>query len=288
MSRRKLTVGAVAVVAIVALVAAVDQSRRSVHSKVVAEPPSTGAAESAEGPTRPAIELVRLHPPDISHDGAAIECSSFDSVEFTYQIRNSGASPIAGLKVGTKCACESVGDPPAEIAPGKSGTISFRLQAPRAGRMNRRIPLLSDGAIEPLAVLDLTLSVKFDPPALIPPPKALSFTFVAGKNSAHELVIEAIEAAGAKHWISGIELDPSHAVDVQAPEVEELLEPDADLKRRRYRFPLANRSLAVGRHSATAVIRTSDGFPTGAGAPGLADRRDRLSCAGAQSAGDQV
>jgi hypothetical protein len=259
MSRRKLTVGVVAGVAIVAFVAAVDQSRWSAHFKGVAAPSSIGAAvESVNRSTRLAVELARLNPPGSSGNNADIDCVSLDSVEFTYQVRNRGGSRITGLKVGTKCACESVGDPPADIAPGESGTISFRLRAPRAGRMNRQIPLLSDGADEPLAVLDISLRVNFDRPVLIPPPSALSFTFVAGKTAAHELVLEAIEARDAKHWISGLELDPSDGVELQPFQVEELPEADPSLTRRRYSFPLVNRSLAVGRHSATAAIRTSD------------------------------
>ena len=105
----------------------------------------------------------------------------------------------------------------------------------------------------------MSLCVKFEPPKLVPPPDGLSVSFVTGDCSEQELVLVAIEAKRDNRWICGLEFDPRESVDVQPLHVEELAEPDADLTRRRYRFPLVNRSLPAGQHMVTATIRTREG-----------------------------
>ncbi|HQU45183.1 MAG TPA: hypothetical protein PK867_20375 [Pirellulales bacterium] len=180
-------------------------------------------------------------------------------VDFTHQIFNRGKVPIAGLQLGTKCACEAIGTPPDKIMPGESAPISFRLRAPYVGKMQRRIPLLINGASEPAFVFDVSLRVQFEPPRLVPPPDSLSVSFVKGDRSPHELVFEAIEAKGEKPWIRGFDLHPLDSVEVQAFQVEELPEADPDLTRRRYHFPLVDRSLPIGQHMATATFQTRDG-----------------------------
>lgn len=246
---RKFTVCAVLFIASLASVLVIGQRDRRAGS--------TNSDQQLS--IHPPIETVRLNPPGDA--GAEIECSTLGWVDFTYQIFNRGQVPITGLKIGTKCACEEVGNPPDNIPPGESASISFRLRAPPWGKMERKIPLLIDGASAPLVLLDAVLRVKFEPPALILPPDSLSLTFVEGSTSARELVLEAIEAKREKRWISGLDLDPSDGIEVQAVVVEELLEADPSLTRRRYRFLTVNRSLPVGRRMAMATVRTSDDFP---------------------------
>lgn len=46
--------------------------------------------------------------------------------------------------------------------------------------------------------------------------------------------------------------------------MEEIAEQDPELIRRRYHFPLTNRTLDVGQHSATVTVRTRDDVPSAA------------------------
>jgi hypothetical protein len=217
----------------------------------------TGASAGVSGSVD--LAIVRLEPQG-DPDGE-IECESHAPVTFTYQVSNRGSSPITGLKLGTKCSCEEAGTPPAEIPPGGSAPISFRLRAPHVGKLRRQIPLLIDGAEKPIALFDVSLRVTFEPPALLPPPDGLSMTFVEGDETPRELVFEAIEAQGGQPWICGIELSPSEATDVRPLHIEELSEPDPELTRRRYHFPLVNRSLPLGHQMLMATIQTRDGQP---------------------------
>lgn len=245
----KFAAAAIVLAAVLLVVMTATQSSR--HAS------STGSAEQALPPAT--VVAVRSAPP--GDPSAEIECASFDRVEFTYRILNRGPAPLTKLKLGTKCSCEQVGEPPEKILPGESATIRFRLSAPRWGKLQRKIPLLADGASDPLAVLDVALHVKFDPPALLPPPGNQTVTFIEGDGSTHELVFEAVEAKMRRPWITALKLDLSEGVEIHAPDVEELPEADPELTRRRYHFPLANRSLRIGRHKAAATIRTRDGFP---------------------------
>lgn len=244
MLQKKWIVVAVLTVPLVTLCFAIVQRGRGTHP---ADSPALPAAPLA-------LEAVRVSPP--SETGDDVECSSFAEVDFTYRIVNHGQRPIAGLKLGTTCACEAIGSPPAEIAPGESGLVSFRLRAPYVGRLQRQIPLLVEGSQEPLLVLDAALRVKFDPPALIPTSQDLTLSFVQGDDSPRELVLETIESKPSEPWITGLEWNPSDRIDIRAPRVEDLIEPDPGLTRRRYRFPLANRSLDVGQHSVSVTVRT--------------------------------
>lgn len=246
MPRRKVTVSAVALFPVVALLFLVGQ--RSPRT-VPAERPSLGAA----------IQATRLSPP--GDPAGEIDCTSLEWIHFTYQVSNRGQVPVAGLKVGTKCACEEVDAPPDAIPPGEAGSITFRLRAPRVGRVQRTVPLLADGTSEPLALLDVALHVRFEPPALISTTDGLNLTFIKGNSSAHEVVLEAIEARHANPWIRELLFEPSEGIETGAAQVESLPEPDPDLTRRRYHFAIANRSLPVGRRMAIGNLRTAENMP---------------------------
>lgn len=246
MLRLKVTAAAVVSVAVLASVVAMSQRDHR-----------TGSAEHASIYSK--IHVVQLNPP--THPSGEVECSSLDFVEFTYQVSNRGDVPVTGLKLGARCSCEVVHSPPNKILPGESATIGFRMRAPRVGRLQRKIAILADGTPEPIVVLDAALRVKFDPPALFPPPNGLGITFIKGSKSAQELVLEAMEAKRDLPWIRGLDLDPPDGVEVQPLRVEDLAEADPALTRRRYHFPLVNRSLPVGHHMAAAIVRTRDGVP---------------------------
>jgi hypothetical protein len=205
------------------------------------------------------VEVVRVEPP--ADAISEMECASLAFVELAYRAFNRGEAPITGLKLGTKCACEAIGDPPGEILPGESATISFRLRGPYAGRMQRKIPILVDGETDPVAILDVWLWVKFEPPRLIPPPNGLTITFIKGEASPPELALQAMEEKGVKPWIRAIDLFPADAIEVLPLRMDELLQPDPALTLRSYHFRLVDRSLPVGRQMMAATVRTTDGFP---------------------------
>jgi len=205
------------------------------------------------------LEVARVSPP--GEPDAEIECERLDQVDFTYEVMNRGKVPLKGLKIGTKCSCEENGSPPAEVLPGEKASIGFRLRAPRVGLLQRKIPLLVDGSNEPVALLAVALRVKFDPPELFPPPNGLGVTFVKGSESTQEFVLEATEASREPPWIRGLDLDPSDGIEILAPRIDDFAEADPTLIRRRYHFPVANRSLPVGQHMAMTIVRTRDGLP---------------------------
>lgn len=249
MRRRAFPLGIIATVAVLLLFLMVGKRM-----------PRAGSNNfSTRSLAHPRVEIVRVKPPVEKTD--VVECASLAFAEFTYRVSNRADAPIKGLRVGTTCACEAIGTSPTRILPAGSALISFRVRAPRVGRLERKIPLLVDGASQPIAMLDGSVRVKFDPPALIPPPNGLSLTFIDGKTSKRELAFDAIEAKRADNWICGVELEPPGSIDVRPFVVENLPEVDPDLIRRRYRFSLVNRALSVGRCTVTATIKTRDGSP---------------------------
>ena len=219
------------------------------------------------GTPRVALEAIRIAPNgDVRQD---IVSSSFAPVDFQYRIVNRGRSPLTGLKLGTSCACEITAAPPGEIAPGGSAVIGFRLRAPYAGRLQRQIPITVAGTQEPLLVLTATLRVKFDPPAILPSNQDHNLLFVRGDASPRELVFETIERKRSEPWMTGLELNPSDAIEVHPHRMEELLEQDPELTRRRYHFPLTNRMLDIGQHSVVVTLHTRKDDPSAASALSL-------------------
>jgi hypothetical protein len=206
-----------------------------------------------------AVEVVRLSPAGDANN--EVDCQSLAFVEFRYQVYNRSDIPIKGLKLGTKCGCEEAGTMPEQVLPGESAPISFRLRGPPFGKMQKMVPLLVEGTLEPAAVIEVSMKVQFEPPKLLPPPNGLSITFVKGDDAPRELVLEAIEAKEEERWIRGLELDAGDSIAVLPCEVEELPEADPDLTRRRYRFGLVNRSLPLGPNRAMATVRTRDNAP---------------------------
>jgi len=212
------------------------------------------------GTPRITLEAIRIAPKgDVRQD---IVSSSFAPVDFQYRIVNRGRSPLAGLKLGTSCACEITAAPPGEIAPGGSAVIGFRLRAPYAGRLQRQIPITVEGIKEPLLMLNATVRVRFDPPAIIPTTQDHNLLFVKGDASPREFVFETIEKRENKPWIEGLELNPSDTIEVHPRQLEDSVEQDPELVRRRYRIPLSNRLLDVGQHAITAVPRTRKEGPS--------------------------
>lgn len=249
MPRRSIGVAIVVLAAVGASILVVAESRRRLFFAGSAERASTG----------PVVAAVRLNPK--GDPGAEVECASFSLVDFTYQVFNRGERPITGLKVGTKCACEAIGDPSEDILPGQSAAISFRLRAPRGGLMQRRIPLLAEGSSEPVAMLDVAMRVKFEPPLLMAPPDDHSVTFVRGSRLGQEFVLDTLEAKADPTWILGLDLVSLGGVEILPPQFEDLPEADPALTRRHYTFRLLNRSLSVGLHTRPAIIRTREGQP---------------------------
>lgn len=207
-----------------------------------------------------AIEAVRLEPP--GDPTVETECASLAWVDFTYRVSNRGNVPIDGLTLGAKCACEEIGEPTETILPGDSGLIRFRLRGPYVGRLEKNVTLIMDGRADPIAVFHVSLRVSFEPPKLVPLSDSFSLSYIAGDRSPRELLFEAIEAKRAQPWICGLKLNLDDELDVQPHETETLPEPDPDLVRRRYHFPIANRSLPHGARMVTAAIQTRPGSAT--------------------------
>lgn len=242
-------VGSAALIAVVASVLATSYRRLSTSKESAVPPPAASQ-----------VEVVRLAPAGDPHAG--IECSALDWVHFTYQVSNDTQAPITGLKLGTECACERVGEPPATIPPGEIAPISFRLRAPRVGMLQRTIPLVADGASQPLAMLEVALRVNFTPPSLVSPMQDLNLTFIHGDGAPREIVLEAIEARERSPWITSLVFEPSKGVQVDSPEVDELPEADPTLTRRRYHFPVVNLSLPIARQLSAVWVRTNSGLPS--------------------------
>lgn len=209
--------------------------------------------------TAASVRFARVSPS--SDPNGEIECESLTFVDFTYEVFNRGPAPITELKIGTKCACEEIGAPPANILPGEKGTIRFRLRAPRGGLLRRQIPLVVEGATEPVALLDVALRVKFNPPQFLAPPHDVALTFIQGSHLGQEIVFDALEAKSDVAWIRAIDLHPPDGIQVLPVQVEDIAEPDPTLTHRRYLFRVLNRSLAVGEYTATATLQTESWLP---------------------------
>jgi len=203
---------------------------------------------------QPILQATRLEPPPEA--GAEIESEPFARVDFVYLVRNNGTEPIRGLKLGLACQCEATEEPPAEIPPGGTARIGFRLRSANAGTLRRRIELVSQEAGEVLSSLDVALRAKFEPPALMQPPERTRLTFVDGDDAPRELAFESMEKADSASWISGLEVEPKALLQVTMLPVEHLPHADPSFARRVYRFQLSRGPLPVGTHGASFVLRT--------------------------------
>ncbi len=210
--------------------------------------------------TSPIMEAERLSPAVDPYE--EVECDSYSSVEFAYRIHNKSPNAITGLKLPQTCSCQTNGELPDSIAPGGTALITFRIKAPLAGRIERRIPLLCDQQTTPALVLNALLRVRFDPPALLPKSDGLQLTFVNGEDTRREIVLDTIEEKKDHPWIDGLEVYPRDVIEVQPSHVDELPEADASLTHRRYHFPVINRTLGSGGHTATVRVLTNEGTPT--------------------------
>ena len=244
MLRRKFILVGMLMVPLLALCLIVVQRGRGTNQ----------AGPSQSSSPHATLDVIRVSPP--GELGSETECPSFAQVDFTYRIFNRGQHAISNLKLGTSCACEVIEHPPAEIPPGESAVVGFRLRAPYAGRLQRQVPLAIDGNSEPLVVLEAALRVKFDPPALIPPPQDVTLSVIKGDGSSRELFFDAIESQHSEPWVTGLELNPSDTIEVDPHRMEVFPEVDPELTRRRYRFSLTNRSLDVGQHAVAVTLRT--------------------------------
>ena len=208
----------------------------------------------------PTLEVELLSPG--TNPNEEVECPAYTAVEFIYRIHNTGAYAISGLKLAHTCSCQSNGELPDLIAPGGSALVAFKITSPPAGRIQRRIPLLCDQQTTPLLVLNASLRVRFDPPALLPRSGNLHLTFVNGDATKREIVLETIEAKKDQPWICGLEIYPQDVIEVQPLHVEELPEADPSLTHRRYHFPVINHTIGCGGHTATVRVLTGEGLPT--------------------------
>ena len=208
----------------------------------------------------PTLEVELLSPGTDPNE--EVECPAYTAVEFVYRIHNTGAGSISGLKLAQTCSCQSNGDLPDLIAPGRNALVTFKITSPPAGRIQRQIPLLCDQQRSPLLVLNASLHVRFNAPALLPQSDNFNLVFVHGEGSRREIVLDTIEVKKDQPWVCGLDIHPQDVIEVQAMHVEELPEGDASLTHRRYHFPVINHTTGCGRHSATVHVRTGAGLPT--------------------------
>jgi len=222
-------------------------------------------SRSPEGSPGLTLDVQRLSPVGPSH--TEVECASRGSVEFTYQVSNRNPVSVRGLKLVRSCSCQTVGNVPESLAPGEQAVIRFRVQAPLAGRVSMQIPVHCEQQPAPLAALDASVRVAFETPALLPH-SPFHVTFVHGEPATRDIVLEAIEARQQPPWISGLEISPGEMLTQEPARIVELPEADPSLVRRRYEFPLLNRTEAIGRHHASVRVQTRpDSLP-------IADPRD--------------
>jgi len=210
---------------------------------------------ASSGPGKHSLVAVRLTPKD--GPNGFVECESFAQVEFTYQIQNRGKSAVSGLKLGSRCASEVIGDVPSQIPPGASVPMTFRVRAPFAGVVSRQVPLVVEGETEPVVTLDARLRVKLDPPVLLPGGKEFHLTFLAGAAAPHKLTLMAIERRGRRPWIEGLDLSPNGALSVASLRIDEWPEADPDLVRRDYHFELECRFSEIRSRIVLATVRTT-------------------------------
>ena len=203
-----------------------------------------------------AIVAVRLEPPLATGD--EIECDSLASIEFTYSIRNNTNSVVRGLKLDLSCGCQKREPPPAELAPGEEGQLSFRLSAPLAGRMQRQIALLDESG-EVVVSFDAALRVRLDPPALLSETDVVGLSFIEGDDAPREYTVNTIEAADSAPWLEDLEYSPPESLRIVEKLVREQQQGDPALVHRSYRFKIARQSLELGRHTIPFRIVTRDG-----------------------------
>lgn len=203
-----------------------------------------------------ALRTLQLQP-NRDENGDAI-ADSLQPVDFVYRVTNTGSDPITGLQLARSCSCQTTGTAPDVLRPGESGELSFQVIAPPAGKVEKKIDLFCDQQSTPIASLDASVRVRVTPPILLTESDDLQLTLIQNSDVSRQLMLTTLEKKDDLPWITGIQLTPDAGLTVQACHVEEHIEPDPQLVRRRYGFPIRYRDLAMGRHSLLLRIQTQD------------------------------
>lgn len=122
---------------------------------------------------------------------------------------------------------------------------------------------------EPLVVLEANLQVKLELPVLTQGLDARHLTFTSGDESVRELAFETIESKKAENWIIGLDSGSPDRLEIESLAVEDFLEPDPSLVRRRYVFRMINHQGEVGQYAENATLRVRSGLPTAPALPPL-------------------
>lgn len=211
------------------------------------------------------LECVQLTP-DVMLNGVA-ECESLATVDFSFSVRNRGKAAISGLRLVPTCSCQSISEVPQKLEPGESAILAFRVKAPWAGKIDRRMPVYCAEQAGAVLELDASLRVRLDPPSLLPEPRSFAVSFVRGGDQEREVLIESLEEAAAVPWIQGLEISPPTLLKVDAPLIDERPADDGTIVYRRYRFPISSAAADPGPRMGSVRFLTASEMPT------IADRR---------------
>ena len=210
------------------------------------------------------IEAVLISP-QVGGDGV-VESSATQRVPLTFDLKNTGRTPVSNLAVRVGCSCQIRSGPlPSTLEPGTSIRVTVEVISPAAGRARREVPIVCQSTGELLTTVSVDLRVPVQAPSWLDGPRAATFTFVAGRPANGELLWEAIEEPTAPHWVDDLKILPADFSEVSFRVEERPWGEDQRFCLRRYRVSLSLSQPTIGKRTGNLIVTHSgqDESPSG-------------------------
>lgn len=199
----------------------------------------------------PVVAVRRLQP--AGEDEVVRVPSPGGTVEFLYELSNSGTAPLTELHARLFCQCAVTQNLPETIAPGETVQFGFQFSLPQAGIRSERIIITSGSSPKPLAVINAQLYADVKVPHLVIAPDVVHIQVIRGQPLSHDFLVSAIERSDSPRLIQTPTIEIAEPIELAVADVRETPEYDAANVRRVYRLQLRADAASVTRDIAGAL-----------------------------------
>jgi hypothetical protein len=214
---------------------------------------------SVERLSRPELAVAILSP--VPEPGGTITAKPSRVVSVKLGVTNAGFTTLAGLRVKGECSCYFKTALPQVLGPGERCELELQLPSPPAGRDVAHIHFFAAGIAEPIQTCAVTLLVPAVADTWLHRIDRTSGTAIVGQEYSTEIVLEAIEQAGAAPWAKSIAIEPKEFCTATMRTEERRWTEDDEFLIRSYRVRLRTIPQALGEQKGAIVLRNENDSP---------------------------